>query len=227
MLKVANLQYRYPNGAGLGPVNCEFSQGSIYAIVGPNGAGKSTFFSILTGLLRPQNGVLTVDNISGYQRIPLPLLGFLPENSLLNSQFTLRQSLQFDAAMRSQPLNEAELDSRLEIFSCQDFADQKIGSLSQGMAKRAALTLAFQSKAKILVLDEPLNGIDTQTLIQLRHQVLAARRAGKTLLISSHILSFVDEVADEILFLGKGSFVARTQPRYGGAEQIYRQLFLN
>lgn len=226
MLRLDNLQYRYPGGAGLGSMSCEFVPGAVYGVVDPNGAGKSTLFNILAGLLHPQKGKVIVDSHSNETRIPLPLLGFLPENSILNPQFTPRQALQFDAAMRGLPLNAAQLMSRLETFSCHDFADQKITSLSQGMAKRVALTVAFQPAASFLVLDEPLNGIDTQTLIQLRQQVLNARKAEQTILISSHILSFVDEVTDEILFLSHGQLAAHTPTRAGCAEQIYRQLFL-
>lgn len=226
MLRLDNLQYRYPGGAGLGPLSCEFAPGSVYGVVGPNGAGKSTLFNILAGLLRPQKGKVSVDGHSNGMRIPLPLLGFLPENSILNPQFTPRQALQFDMSMRGLPLSVAQLMSRLEAFGCHDFADQKITSLSQGMAKRVALAIAFQPTASVLILDEPLNGIDTQTLIQLRGRVLEARESGQTLLISSHILSFVDEVTDEILFLSHGCLAARTPTSAGQAELIYRHLFM-
>lgn len=226
MLRLDNLQYRYPNGAGLGPLSCEFVPGAVYGVVGPNGAGKSTLFSILAGLLRPQRGSVDMDGNPRGTRIPLPLLGFLPEDSLLNPQFTPRQALRFDATMRGLSLSETQLASRLEAFGCQDFADRKITALSQGMKKRVALTVAFQPTASFLVLDEPLNGIDTQTLIQLRQRVLEARKSGQTLLISSHILSFVDEVTDEILFLNHGRLVAQTPTRAGQAEGIYRHLFL-
>lgn len=226
MLRLDNLQYRYPGGAGLGPLTYDFLPGSVYAIVGPNGAGKSTLFNILAGLLPSQKGIVSVDGTASSARIPLPILGFLPETSLLNPRFTPRQALQFDAAMRGFPLSAAQLMSRLEAFGCHDFADQKITSLSQGMAKRVALAIVFQPTASVLILDEPLNGIDTQTLIQLRERVLEARESGQTLLISSHILSFVDEVTDEILFLSHGCLAARTPTHAGQAEQIYRHLFM-
>lgn len=94
------------------------------------------------------------------------------------------------------------------------------------MAKRANLALAFFANPQFLVLDEPLNGLDTQTIIELREHVSAARKRGQTLLISSHILSFIEEMADEILFIKDGNLVKRAATGEGNLESIYQNLYM-
>lgn len=227
MLELHNLTKRYRNNNGVGPLNYTFQDGHIYGIVGPNGAGKSTFFNLLCGITTPQSGLLSIDGNYLTKRIPLDMLGFLPEQTFINPSFTPRQALAFDACMRAQKVTETQISEHLKQFHCTEFADIPTKALSQGMLKRADLALAFFPKPRYLVLDEPLNALDTQTIIKLRTQIQRAQANGQTLLISSHILSFIDELADEILFIDHGQIVATTTPTDGKAEDYYQRLFIH
>ena len=238
MLKLINLTKRYRNGAGLGPITYSFIKGRVYAIVGPNGAGKSTLFNLLSGITTPSSGHIAIaedsendaylarDVHSVQHRIPLHMLGFLSEQSLIARNFTPRQALAFDTAMRATSATADDIQRQLESFNCASFADTPMWALSQGMAKRADLALTFFSQPQFLILDEPLNALDTQTTIELRHHIQRARRNGQTLLLSSHVLSFVDELADEIIFLSNGTIATVAAPAEGKAESIYRRLYM-
>lgn len=230
MLNISNLQKRYRNGKGLGAINMTIEKGEVVGIVGPNGAGKTTLFSILAGILTPQSGEVSVATASGTHtgvRIPSEYIGFLPEIPFLQKQFTPIEAVQFDAAMREKPISKSEAQEHLTVFDAHSYMNRPIRTLSQGQSKRVELACAFLGNPDILVLDEPLNGLDIQSVINLREKILAEKARGATILISSHILTFIDEVADRIIFLDDGHIVGEVDPREQDAESAYRQLFLS
>lgn len=230
MLTISNLTKRYRNGRGLGAFSMGVDAGEIVGIIGPNGAGKTTLFSILAGILMPQSGTITVatDGDSHTDvRILSEHVGFLPEIPFLQRAFTPLEAVQFDAAMRGAPISKSEAKEHLATFDAHSYMNRPIRTLSQGQSKRVELACAFLGAPDILVLDEPLNGLDIQSVINLREKILAEKERGATILISSHILTFIDEVADRIVFLDDGHIVGEVDPREQEAEAAYRALFLS
>lgn len=230
MLTISNLTKRYRNSKGLGPVNFSVDSGEVCGIIGPNGAGKTTLFSILAGIMSPQSGVVTTNargTIHTGSRIPCGHIGFLPEIPFLHREFTPIEAVQFDASMRENPISKDGAEEHLTSFGAHSYMNRPIRTLSQGQSKRVELACAFLGAPDILVLDEPLNGLDIQSVINLREKILAEKERGATILISSHILTFIDEVADRIIFLDDGHVVGEVDPREKEAEQAYRHLFLS
>ena len=230
MLTISNLTKRYRNGKGLGPISMTIEKGEVVGIVGPNGAGKTTFFSILAGIGAPQSGTITL--VTGERahtgvRIPSEHIGFLPEIPFLQRAFTPIEAVQFDAAMRKSPISKSEAKEHLSSFGAHSYMNRPIKTLSQGQSKRVELACAFLGSPDILVLDEPLNGLDIQSVINLREKIFAEKARGATILISSHILTFIDEVAGRIVFLDDGHIVGEVDPREQEAEKAYRELFLD
>lgn len=225
MLELKGVERRFASGKGIGPVSFCVRQGEVCSVVGPNGAGKSTLFGILSMVSEEFTGSWSLDGRVGRQ-IPRGAIGYLPESTFLISSFTPRQFCSFDASMRGVPHTAASIEEHLETFACKDFIDVPLGELSQGMAKRVALACAFLGEPRLVLLDEPLNAIDIQTTLILKDRIVSESERGCTLLISSHILDFLDEVSDRMLFLREGNVVDDFDPRDGSAEGRYRELFL-
>jgi ABC-type multidrug transport system len=225
MLELKGVERRFASGKGIGPVSFCVRQGEVCSVVGPNGAGKSTLFGILSMVSEEFTGSWSLDGRVGRQ-IPRGAIGYLPESTFLISSFTPRQFCSFDASMRDVPHTAALIEEHLAAFACKDFIDVPLGELSQGMAKRVALACAFLGEPRLVLLDEPLNAIDIQTTLILKDRIVSESERGCTLLISSHILDFLDEVSDRMLFLREGDIADDFDPRDGGAEGRYRELFL-
>lgn len=225
MLELKGVERRFASGKGIGPVSFCVRRGEVCSVVGPNGAGKSTLFGILSMVSEEFTGSWSLDGRVGRQ-IPRGAIGYLPESTFLISSFTPRQFCSFDASMRGVPHTAASIEEHLETFACKDFIDVPLGELSQGMAKRVALACAFLGEPRLVLLDEPLNAIDIQTTLILKDRIVSESERGCTLLISSHILDFLDEVSDRMLFLREGDIADDFDPRDGGAESRYRELFL-
>jgi ABC-2 type transport system ATP-binding protein len=226
VLSIDKLELRYPNGTGVGPVSLEVPDGSVYAIIGPNGAGKTTLFSVLSGIANPTGGTWRLGSADP-ATLPRRDVGYLPEKSFFFPRFTPRQFFSFDATMRDIDHVPESVRRDLVAFGCEPFLDEEMGELSQGMAKRVALACAFSGSPRLVLLDEPLNAIDIQTTILLKAKVVEAAERGAVVLISSHILDFVDKVADEVIFLNHGLLDSSIDPKARGTEEEYRKRFID
>ena len=225
MLEVSSLTKKFGSKHALNELSFSVDSGEIIAFVGPNGAGKSTLFKILAGVLQASDGSSALDGCS-LSSLPLNSLGYLPEELFQYERFTSEQTLLFEITMRDINLRDGDLDTLIQRFAVDNYLHEKMGTLSQGMAKRIALMCAFLGTPRVIILDEPLNGLDIQTVIALREQLSMEKQHGAHILISSHILSFVDETADRIIFLKEGRLADNITGRSTQAEKIYTQLFL-
>jgi len=225
MLEVTGLVKAYGAKRALDGLFLTVQEGEVVAIVGPNGAGKSTLFNILAGILKKTSGSCRIDDI-GLDQLPLGQLGFLSEEPYFYDSFSPRDTLHFEGTMRGIGLDDMRIDELVSCFALDSYWDLRMDSLSQGMAKRVLLAAALLGQPRLLVLDEPLNGLDIQTVIALKEQLAEKSRQGAHILISSHVLSFVDEVADRVLFIDHGTLIGESDGTKAGAEDLYRQLFL-
>ena len=192
----------------LDDVSFEIREGEIFGYIGPNGAGKTTTLKILVGLINDFRGEVL---IGGYQ---LPkekleahkLLGYLPQNVAFQEWRTINHALTTFGKLSG--LTEAEVEERipkiLELLSLADVRHKKISQLSGGMAQKVGLAQALLHNPKLLVMDEPLGGLDPLSRNQFKEIVLKLARSGTTILFSSHILSDVQDVATRIGILSRG-----------------------
>ncbi len=205
---IRNLTKDYSSFRALENVSLSIKKGEIFGYIGPNGAGKTTTMKILIGLITDFRGEVL---IGGYQ-VPKQkdeihrLLGYLPQSVAFQEWRTVDHALKIFGKLSG--LKDEELEARipevLDLVSLTDVRHKKISQLSGGMTQKVGLAQALLHNPKMLVLDEPLGGLDPLSRHQLKNIVLELGRKGTTILFSSHILSDVQDVADRIGILSHG-----------------------
>jgi ABC-2 type transport system ATP-binding protein len=225
MLELANISKSFANSPALEALSFLANPGEIVAVIGPNGAGKSTLFNILAGVLKESSGLCLL-NEKPLSETPVSDIGFLPEQPYFYASFSPLQTIEFEKTMRSIADAQSNQEELCKVFDVSGFLRTKMGQLSQGMAKRVALVCAFLGNPQLIVLDEPLNGLDIQSVFSLKEQLLVQKAKGAHMLISSHVLTFLDGLVDKTVFLDKGKVVFESTEQDGTVEDAYRQLFL-
>ena len=184
----------------------EVPTGSICALLGPNGAGKSTLIKMLTGLMKPSGGTAHIDGTSINERELKRNIGVLPESLALFDGLTVAEHLKLTGAVYQLTSAEIRLrsDQLLRVLKLESGRHTFIHQCSYGMKKKTALAMALLPNPRALFLDEPFEGIDPVTAETIR--VMLRKIAGRsvTVLLTSHILSLVDRVADQVIVINKG-----------------------
>ena len=192
-------------------------KGAIFALVGPNGAGKTTAIGLLTGLLAPTAGRAFVCGVD-VARDPVRAkakLGFVPDRPYLWPRWTPRETLRFVGAVFGRRGAELEerIDMELAAFDLTEFSGQRNETLSHGTRQRVALAQAFLHNPEVLVLDEPMVGLDPLAQRGLSERLRAHAAAGAAALLTTHQLALAEEIATEAGLLIEGRLVARGAPR--------------
>ena len=189
-------------------ISCSFGPG-ITGILGPNGAGKTTLLRMITGLLRPSEGTLSVLGADPTRHTDFyAQIGFVPEDDAVYGFLSARQFVRYAAELSRSDASPDAVDEALGKVNLLDAADRRISEYSKGMRQRAKVAAALVNDPELLVLDEPLNGADpTQraVLISLFHQMAAA---GRTLIVSSHVLAEVERMTDRVIAVLDGKLAA-------------------
>lgn len=202
MIDIKNLHKRFGKLTVLDGLDLEIKKGGIFAILGPNGSGKTTLIKCLLGMVIPNQGEITINNKSVLKKWDYRNnLNYLPQIANFPSNLTVFELLKMVKNLRPKEANEKEL---IDIFGLNEFLQKKLGNLSGGTKQKVNLTLAFMFDSDLLILDEPTTGLDPIALIHLKELIIREKEKGKTILITTHIMSFVDEMADEIVFLLDG-----------------------
>lgn len=190
------------------------AHGEVFGIIGPNGAGKSTTLKILLGLIKADSGEAIIDGTSAEHVASRRNVGYLPENPSLYPNLTLAEHLQFACRLEpDSPKDLAEhIRSTIQRVSLTDAANLPIKKYSKGMTQRAALAYALIAHPKILILDEPMSGLDPlgrQLVIDIIHE---SNQQGITILFCSHILTDVERICHRIAIMNKSRLIALTTP---------------
>jgi ABC-2 type transport system ATP-binding protein len=198
----------YNGFRALDNVSFEIKEGEIFGYIGPNGAGKTTTLKILVGLINDFQGEVQI----GQYQLPKQklgahkLLGYLPQNVAFQEWRTVNHALKTFGKLSG--LSETEVEDRipkiLDLLGLADVRHKKISQLSGGMTQKVGLAQALLHNPKLLVMDEPLGGLDPLSRHQFKEIVLKLAKGGTTILFSSHILSDVQDVADRIGILSRG-----------------------
>jgi ABC-2 type transport system ATP-binding protein len=220
MLWCRHLSKRFGEFTAVDNVTFEIPAGTICALLGPNGAGKSTLLKMLTGLLEPTSGEASV--------LDKREIGVLPENLGLFDDLTIEEHLQLTGPIYG--LSSFETRSRTEqllsALGVQEGRRTFLSQCSHGMRKKTSLAMALLPNPRVLFLDEPFEGIDPVTAETIRLLLISIARRGVTVLLSSHILSLVDRLAEQIMMIRKGQLVWNSAiselPR--GLEEHYFEL---
>ncbi len=215
MIQVSHLTKYYGDFLAVNDLSFEIQDGHVYGFLGPNGAGKSTTMNIMTGCLSPTDGTV---KIGGFDILEQPeaakkLIGYLPEQPPLYPNETPQEYLTFVGeakGLRGKELRE-EIDSAVQSAGIENVRDRLIGTLSKGYRQRVGIAQALLGKPQVIILDEPTVGLDPIQIIEIRDFI---KELGKThtVILSSHILSEVQAVCEQVLIISKGKLVAFDTP---------------
>ena len=217
MIRFEGAVKRYGGKTALSDLSLEIPGGALFALVGPNGAGKTTAIGLLTGLLSPTSGRTFLAGID-VAREPVAakaILGFVPDRPYLWPKWTPRETLRFVGAVfgRRGAKLEDRIDAELAAFDLTEFGGQRNETLSHGTRQRVALAQAFLHDPEVLVLDEPMVGLDPLAQRGLTERLKAHAAAGAAVLLTTHQLALAEEIATDAGLLVDGRLVARGKPR--------------
>ncbi len=213
MIQVEGLTKRYGERTAIQNLTFHANKGEIVGFLGPNGAGKTTTMRILTGYMPPSEGT---GRVAGFDLFSESFevrkrVGYLPESVPLYPEMTVIQYLDFMAELRQLSNRQDRVDEVMEIVHIENRADSRIGNLSKGLRQRVGLAQALLHKPEVLIMDEPMDGLDPQ---QQREVKKLLREIGKeqTVMLSTHILAHAQELCDRIIIINRGQIVAEDTP---------------
>ena len=215
MIQVSHLTKYYGDFLAVNDLSFEIGDGHVYGFLGPNGAGKSTTMNIMTGCLSPTDGTVTIGDFDILEQPEAAkrLIGYLPEQPPLYPGETPQEYLTFVGeakGLRGKDLRE-EIDSAVQSAGIENVRDRLIGTLSKGYLQRVGIAQALLGRPQVIILDEPTVGLDPIQIIEIRDFI---KELGKThtVILSSHILSEVQAVCEQVLIISKGKLVAFDTP---------------
>jgi ABC-2 type transport system ATP-binding protein len=209
VLEVNNVHKKLGKREIIKGVSFSIKEGEIFGFLGPNGAGKTTTIRMLVGLIHPNSGNISIcgNNILENPVKALSNVGAVVENPEMYTYLTGRQNLNMIADIKKIP--RKDVDEIIELVNLSGRIDDKVGKYSLGMKQRLGLASALLSKPKLLILDEPTNGLDPTGIIDFREIVKkAVKETNAAVFISSHILSEVQQLCDTVAFINHGEIKA-------------------
>ena len=215
MIEVRDLVKRYGKHVAVDHLNFRVKKGQIYGFLGPNGAGKSTTMNMLTGYLAATEGKILIDghDVSEEPMEARRCIGYLPEVPPLYLDMTPYEYLQFVAELKALPKEKRQdmIDKAMEQTQIEDMQERLIRHLSKGYRQRVGLAQALLGDPEVLILDEPMVGLDPKQIIEIRELI---RSLGKkhTVILSSHILSEITSICDHVMIISHGKLVASDTP---------------
>lgn len=203
MIEIINLKKRFGKVEVLDSVNLSIKDPGIFAILGPNGSGKTTLIKSILGMVIPQEGQIKINGLSVIgQWAYRSNISYLPQIAQFPDNLKVKELINMIKNLRSGASRDASL---IERFHLEPYLDKKLGNLSGGTKQKVNLVLTFMYDSPILILDEPTTGLDPVSLIKLKELIKQEKEAGKTILITTHIMDFVEVMADRIVFLLEGN----------------------
>jgi len=212
MIEIKDCTKRYGELIAVNNLSIKIGESEIYGLLGPNGAGKSTTIKMMVGLIKPDTGVI---KIGGYDIRLDPIkakrtLAYVPEKCSVFDKLTAWEYLSFISGLYNMDndLFRKNAEEYLKTFELYNWRDGIIGNFSNGMRQRLVLTSSFMRNPKVLILDEPHNGLDPKGVRLLKDILFKSRDEGMTILISTHIIALAEEICDKIAILNKGTVAA-------------------
>ena len=208
-IRVSNLWHRYGTRTVLSGVSFEVGHGEIFGFIGPNGAGKTTTIRAMATLLEPTAGTIEIDGVDvGLEPARVRrIIGYMPDHAGVYERITIREYLEFFADAYAIP-DASVVDAVLELTELAKLDQRLVAALSKGMKQRLQIARILLHDPKVLVLDEPASDLDPRARIEVRDLLLELRELGKTVFLSSHILTELSDVCTSVGILERGALVA-------------------
>lgn len=207
-IKTQGLTRHFGDVRAVDGIDLTVPQGSVFGFLGPNGSGKTTTIRLLLGLIRAHAGTVTLNgtSLSAARSDALSGVGTIVETPTLYSNLTGQELLRVAALLLSQP--RTEIDRVLDIVGLRDAASRRVGDYSLGMRQRLALARALMGQPRLLILDEPTNGLDPAGIADMRNLIMSLpEQTGTTIFVSSHQLSEMEQMTDHCALIRKGRLI--------------------
>lgn len=201
ILQTRKLTKKYKRATILNDVSINVRKNTVYGLLGPNGAGKSTVLKIIAGLLKQTSGEVIL-NGEKWEKKDLVHIGSLIENAPLYGNLTAKENLEVINTILGLP--KERIQEVLQIVGLTNTGSKRVMNFSMGMKQRLGIALAILNQPKLLILDEPTNGLDPMGIQELRELIASFPKQGMTVLVSSHLLSEVEHLADDIGIISNG-----------------------
>jgi len=207
MIRIKNIEKRFRKLQALNDINAEFHKGQVISLIGPNGSGKTTLIKSILGMVKPDSGCIYVDDkpINGDPAYRgqigyMPQIGRYPDNMQVGQLFGMMKNI------RKVP--DTELDNDLLVkFNLVSIFEKPMRTLSGGTRQKVSAALAFLFNPNILILDEPTAGLDPLSSEMLKEKIMQQMKKNKLILISSHILSDLDEITSHVMYMQEGKMI--------------------
>ncbi len=212
IIRISKLSKRYGDKTVLNNINLDIYPGSIIGYIGPNGAGKSTTVKIITGIIQDYTGDVSIAGMNLHDHVleVKKMIGYIPELAELYDLLTPREYLNFIGKLYQ--LSDAVIEDRgtrmLETFGLLGNMDQRMDSFSKGMRQKVLITSGLMHNPAIVILDEPLSGLDANAVIMVKELLQVLKQEGKTIFYCSHMMDVVEKVSDRIVLIDNGNIIA-------------------
>ena len=227
LVSVKNVSKVFEKKTALKDVNLEIDGGKIIGLLGKNGAGKTTLIKLINDLLTPTKGEILI-NGKGIGVESKKVISYLPERTYLNKQMRVSEVIEyfadfydnFDEKKAKKLLKDLDLD-----------IDQKLSKMSKGMQEKVQLVLVMSRNADLYILDEPLGGVDPATRDYILDTILSNFNEGASVIISTHLISDIERILDEVIFIDKGKIILQDdadklrKKEKGSIDEIFRRMF--
>lgn len=206
MIELKNIEKKFGKYEVLKNISFNIEPGKITAIVGPNGSGKTTIIKSILGLVKPDKGEILIDNKSVLKEfLYRKEIGYMPQIASFPDNLTVKEVFNMISDLRKQRINGS--GDIINTLNLQPELNKKIRTLSGGNKQKVSACIALMFNPKIIILDEPTAGLDPVAAANLKKKIIEQRDAGKTIILTSHIMAEIEELSDNILFLIEGKIV--------------------
>ena len=213
MIQIENLYKKFGRNQVLSNLDLDIHGSGIFAVLGPNGSGKTTLIKCILGMVIPSSGEIEVqDNTIKKNWKYRQEINYLPQIANFPGNLKVKELIRMIKDLRQKDSMEEDL---IRLFGLDPFLDKKLSTLSGGTKQKVNIVLTFMFDCPLIILDEPTTGLDPASLIKLKELLLKEKNKGKTILITTHIMQFVEEMADEIVYLLEGNLFFK-----GSVEQL-------
>ena len=212
IVEIRNLQKNYGTKQVLQDINLDITSGQIIGYIGPNGAGKSTTVKILCGLISNFQGTVTIFG-KDLRTEALEIkrqVGYIPENAVLYESLTPLEFMEFIGEMRGleNEITRTKAEVLMTIFEMKPNLNQRIATFSKGMRQKVLICSALLHNPDLIFMDEPLSGLDANSVIMVKEMLIHLAREGKTVFYSSHLMDVVEKISDRIILIDQGKVIA-------------------
>ena len=218
MVEVRDLIRRYGERTALNGIGFEIGQGELFGLLGPNGAGKTTLISVLSTLLKPSAGHVTIDSMDVVLQAKeiKRLIGTVPQEIALYPTLSARENLSFYGRMYG--LHGLQLKKRidelLEMIGLSDRRDERVHKFSGGMKRRLNLAIGWVHKPRLLLLDEPMVGVDPQSRNHILESIQTLKSEGTTMIYTTHYMEEAEQLCDRVAIIDEGRLIALDRPQH-------------